>query len=508
MSTGDDARAEQIRANLAELNGELAEKQNDAQTTSKDLEKAIADTSTTLSGNSDAAIRNRDMMRELTKAVQDYAEEMVKAGVPVDQINTKLKNLTGTAWDVLGDIGFDPKSLDPYKKAIDDVSFAIKNIPNRVNVKANIDPAQQALNEWLAKDDEKNVKVKADVPSNIDGRGSNLGNVPITPADNQKLTSRNSTYAPTKLLPPPETAGGQWSPHGFAQIPNGEGGMWGPDYVQAQKLVANGGTYNPSTTNVDRAGGGTWTPGGIQPVNASGRVWSPDGVKLSTDGKGKTWFPSATKIQTDVSGRTWLPAGTKLTKDASGRYWTPSGIQVKYDASGKTWYPASINVKNKTASGGTYKPKYITVGGRTTVNAVSTGGYIDGSWTQYMASGGVAGLHPGRARGVDTVPAWLEPGEFVQSKRAVSYYGQDFMEALNALKVPRYLFAGGSALANALSGASRGSGGARGDMPVTLSAASLQALSRMLSTQLVVDGRVLAQTVGNANRNSTAVGRY
>ena len=40
-----------------------------------------------------------------------------------------------------------------------------------------------------------------------------------------------------------------------------------------------------------------------------------------------------------------------------------------------------------------------------------------------------------KPRGTDIVPAMLTPGEFVHNKKAVDYFGVDFMKRINALDV-------------------------------------------------------------------------
>lgn len=125
---------------------------------------------------------------------------------------------------------------------------------------------------------------------------------------------------------------------------------------------------------------------------------------------------------------------------------------------------------------------------------------------EYHAAGGIGGIHPGRPKGTDTVPAWLTPGEFVQNRGAVRYYGQDFMNAVNDKRFPRYLADGGTSIARALSGLNLGGGGNNG-MPVSLSAGTLHALARILKTEIFVDGNVLASSVNNSNRMSTSLGR-
>lgn len=65
-----------------------------------------------------------------------------------------------------------------------------------------------------------------------------------------------------------------------------------------------------------------------------------------------------------------------------------------------------------------------------------------GSAIQYFAGGGPAGFVPGPRVSRDIVPAVLMPGEFVQRRAAVDYYGTGIMDALNRLLIPRSLFDG------------------------------------------------------------------
>src|SRR5690606_8629039 len=101
----------------------------------------------------------------------------------------------------------------------------------------------------------------------------------------------------------------------------------------------------------------------------------------------------------------------------------------------------------------------------------------DGGPIDYLASGGVGGMHPGSPRGTDTVPAWLTPGEYVQKKAAVDKYGLPFMNAVNSLQFPKYL-ANGSGTG----------GGAPAVGIVQLLPRQLQELGRMVSSQVILDG--------------------
>ena len=57
-------------------------------------------------------------------------------------------------------------------------------------------------------------------------------------------------------------------------------------------------------------------------------------------------------------------------------------------------------------------------------NFAATGGLITPNGVEYMATGGMA-------KGTDTVPAMLTPGEFVMKKSAVDKYGVGFMRGVN-----------------------------------------------------------------------------
>ena len=173
-----------------------------------------------------------------------------------------------------------------------------------------------------------------------------------------------------------------------------------------------------------------------------------------------------------------------------------------------------------SVSGGTYRPSSVAVGGgglstptiKTTtplvvkldanpsvwkslkLNFMYSGGMVP----EYHATGGVAGLHPGRPKGSDTVPAWLTPGEAVTRKRAVDYYGPGFFNALNEMKVPRYFAQGWNNRGNA------GAAGAAG--MVSLSAMTIQQLAAAIKPHLYLDGKQVAQSVSRANALSTSVG--
>jgi TP901 family phage tail tape measure protein len=130
--------------------------------------------------------------------------------------------------------------------------------------------------------------------------------------------------------------------------------------------------------------------------------------------------------------------------------------------------------------------------------ALASGNYQHGGQVNYLASGGVPGMHPGSPRGTDTVPAWLTPNEYVVQRSASQYYGLPFMTALNNMQLPRYLASGGPAI--------RQSPPSSGIGLVELLPTQLQQIVDALSVRLEIDGREVATAVNRVNAGSMSRG--
>lgn len=84
--------------------------------------------------------------------------------------------------------------------------------------------------------------------------------------------------------------------------------------------------------------------------------------------------------------------------------------------------------------------KHITVNITASVNrpslGLSTGGMVTPAGALYRSKGGsIRHGFPGRPRGTDTVPTWTTPGEYIQQKKAVDFWGIDFMRKVNRMDV-------------------------------------------------------------------------
>ncbi len=135
-ATGDTLRAAQLTAEIADINDKIAESQ--------------ADASTELEGNSDAAIRNRGELSDLIGNYQDYITTLANSGASNEQIRAAIANSRQGFIDQATALGFSTEQLESYLAVFGDMSQILNNVPNEVTVTANIDPALQALNEFVA----------------------------------------------------------------------------------------------------------------------------------------------------------------------------------------------------------------------------------------------------------------------------------------------------------------------------------------------------------------------
>lgn len=167
---GDTLRAAQIQADLAENSKDTADAQGS-------LSEAQGKASTSLNGSSDAAIANRDALRGLVSQYGDYISQLAASGLSQDQLRVKVEQLKQDFIRQATQLGYNKGEVEKYAASFDDMSLAIQRVPRNITVKANANPALQALAELQAK-----IKKATN-----DGKGYNI---PITssydPAATQK----------------------------------------------------------------------------------------------------------------------------------------------------------------------------------------------------------------------------------------------------------------------------------------------------------------------------------
>lgn len=144
---GDALRAQQLRADLADLD----KKQTDTQ---KKLSLAQDKTTKTLDGNSDAAIANRAEILGLVTNYQAYIKTLAENGMEQADLQATSARLKQEFIQQAVQMGYSRTEVDRYAAAFDSLGTIIRNVPRNITVTANTDPAYQALNEFLAKANE------------------------------------------------------------------------------------------------------------------------------------------------------------------------------------------------------------------------------------------------------------------------------------------------------------------------------------------------------------------
>lgn len=134
---GDTLRAGKIRAEIADIDNDLAD--------------ATAGASKELTGNSKAAIGNRKRILDLVSGYQDYLKSLAESGASTSTLSAAVNQSKADFLAQATALGYSTAQLQPYIRSFDDMTVAINNVPRNITVTANINPALQALNEFVAK---------------------------------------------------------------------------------------------------------------------------------------------------------------------------------------------------------------------------------------------------------------------------------------------------------------------------------------------------------------------
>lgn len=167
----DTLRSAEILAEMGENNQKLAEAQEDRADAQNDLSKAQQAGSRTLSGDSQVARDNRDTVESLVQAYQNQIAALANTGMSSQQLQAETARLKQQFIGQLVQMGYNRAEVDRYAVAFDGLGQIIARMPKNVTVTANVDPAQRAIEEFLAKNSNRSVGVTA----NLAGAGGNLG---------------------------------------------------------------------------------------------------------------------------------------------------------------------------------------------------------------------------------------------------------------------------------------------------------------------------------------------
>lgn len=264
---GDELRAGEIRADLAQNTVDLNTAEANRVEASKDVtaglkeqskaEQAIKDAQAaakvTTTGNTAAARAQRGAVLDLVKSYEDQIVQLAESGLSTAELEAKTKALKEEFVRNMMQMGYSREEADKYARAFDDLTLSIKNVPRNVTVKASTSPAQQAINEFLTKNANRQVNLKANVtgiPSNIGGGTYSPSRVNVGSGgiSTPKISSTNASFS---LLTVTKTnIAGMYQQNG-SNRPVWTGGYIGPGFARGGLIPGK----TPSNHKVDNVQG-------------------------------------------------------------------------------------------------------------------------------------------------------------------------------------------------------------------------------------------------------------
>jgi TP901 family phage tail tape measure protein len=208
---GDTLRAAQLRKEIAELDREQIKNQ-------RRLEEAQAIAGGNLTGQGPGQRQNRQALLGLVQDYQDYIIALAESGATQAELTAATNQARQEFIQQATELGFQEEVVLEYAAAFDDVQTAISKVERNITVKANVDPALQALNELrsgLQKTINKARELNTTLgrpnppgpgPNNVASRPINVGpgGVPIRQIDrlfaSGGFTGRGGKYDPAGIV--------------------------------------------------------------------------------------------------------------------------------------------------------------------------------------------------------------------------------------------------------------------------------------------------------------------
>jgi len=147
---GDTKRADKLRAEIAAKEQEMTAKNSE-------LAKAQSEASTSLVGNSEAAIENRNTLRGLITDYNNYLVALANTAKFEKDPEKKKKYLQDQAAKAKADLitlatglGFKENELTSYIGSFDDFGTILDKLPKELTLRVIADPGTRAFMEWWA----------------------------------------------------------------------------------------------------------------------------------------------------------------------------------------------------------------------------------------------------------------------------------------------------------------------------------------------------------------------
>lgn len=151
LEYGDTLRANEILAEMAENQAKLSKEQKNRTKAEKDLEKAQDATSKSLDGSTEASREQREQIIDLVRAYQDQVVALANTGLNQEELAQRTRELRDQFVAQLTQLGYNRTEIEKYASSFDGLVTAISQVPRNITISANTDPAQRAIDEYLAK---------------------------------------------------------------------------------------------------------------------------------------------------------------------------------------------------------------------------------------------------------------------------------------------------------------------------------------------------------------------
>src|SRR5690606_2555748 len=147
----DELRGQAIRAELEKVNADLADSQADLTKTQTKLTKAQQKATPTLTGTTEAAVKQRTAVLGLVSSYQDQIEAYAATGVSQAEIVAYTMRVKAAFEDQMRTLGYSQTEIKKYSVAVDDFRKVVERVPRNLTLTVEADPALRALDEYNAK---------------------------------------------------------------------------------------------------------------------------------------------------------------------------------------------------------------------------------------------------------------------------------------------------------------------------------------------------------------------
>lgn len=242
---GDTLRANAIQAELNVNADKITEtKQQQAQ--------ATEDASRALTGNTDAAVRNRQTVQGLITSSLDYLTTLKTTTKDTKALINSAKTSKQDFMDQGKALGFSAKELVLYSKSFDDFIGIVEGTSDKLDVSMDVylgfDGADAALHKWKTENADLSVKVKILNPDWVAWKAKNDQTLEIK----TKLVATESVFAnykKAKVSQALSTSKGKATPESILKVITDFESVYGTDY--GKKYATGGLVTGPGTGTSD-----------------------------------------------------------------------------------------------------------------------------------------------------------------------------------------------------------------------------------------------------------------